>query len=240
MYGAVGQAILGCATIDSIGTLADVISDSIPWREELRKAADRLEKRSKQRRWTERTYFLVEKDVMVGAYAIRKLIESFKVSDRLRTKRLPVRQFSLVGRVPDLLNYRFWNSFDLDSGTPADLSLAGLCNQIIHSYVFVPSGSESPDQFVDGFYFTSDRARWSHLYFLSIDDLIEVFRSIAWEDIIELEGRRDANGDFRYVRIKGIDLRWETLPTADDVPFAHLVTQPDDPSPTRHSPPHAP
>jgi hypothetical protein len=60
-----------------------VIADSIPWRDELLKVAERLHKRKSQRRWLERTSFLVERDVMVSAYAVRKLNEGRKLSDNL-------------------------------------------------------------------------------------------------------------------------------------------------------------
>ena len=56
-----------------------MISDSFPWREELLRVAGRLEKRKAQRRWTERTMFLVERDIMISAYAIRKLKEANKI-----------------------------------------------------------------------------------------------------------------------------------------------------------------
>jgi glycerol kinase len=58
-----------------------MIGDSVPWKDELLKIADRLENRKTQRRWTERTGFLAERDIMVSAYAIRKLLEARKVSD---------------------------------------------------------------------------------------------------------------------------------------------------------------
>jgi hypothetical protein len=57
-------------------TLRRVISDSIPWREQLLTVADTLKRRKVQRRWTERTSFLVERDIMVSAYAVRKLNEA--------------------------------------------------------------------------------------------------------------------------------------------------------------------
>ena len=40
---------------------------SIPWKHELRKMAAALERRAGMRRWTERTGFLVERDVMLLA-----------------------------------------------------------------------------------------------------------------------------------------------------------------------------
>lgn len=69
-----------------------MISDPYPWREELLRVADRIEKRKAQRRWTERTMFLVERDIMVSVYAIRKLNEAKRISDRLRGERVRVQR----------------------------------------------------------------------------------------------------------------------------------------------------
>lgn len=53
-----------------------LIGDSIPWKEDLLRIAESLERRTRQRRWVERTSFLVERDVMNAAYAVRKLNEA--------------------------------------------------------------------------------------------------------------------------------------------------------------------
>ncbi len=54
---------------------------SYPWKEELLRIATRLEKKQKQRRWTERTEANLEKDVFIGCYALRKLMEAHKLSE---------------------------------------------------------------------------------------------------------------------------------------------------------------
>ena len=53
-----------------------VIDDSIPFEDELVEVADRMDAKTKQKRWTDRTGYLIERDFMVSAYAIRKLIVS--------------------------------------------------------------------------------------------------------------------------------------------------------------------
>jgi hypothetical protein len=77
-----------------------VISDSVPWRGELRRIADRLEKRKSQRRWTEHASFAVERDVMVAAYAIRRLIEARKLSDDLTSTEVEVIRHNLSAAAP--------------------------------------------------------------------------------------------------------------------------------------------
>src|SRR5262249_40702763 len=159
--------------------------DSIPWREELVRVADRLEKRKTQRRWTDRTSFLVERDIMTSAYAVRKLNEARRISDQLTARKLRVKRFDLVGRVLDHYWYEFWESFDLESPVEAEVSLAFLCNQIIHSFVWAISVTEDGELF-DGIFVSSDRERRKSLYFIGADLLIGLFREIGEEDIVEI------------------------------------------------------
>jgi len=69
-----------------------MIDDSIPWKEDLLRVADTLERRKNQARWMARTSFLVERDTMTAAYAVRKLIQAHKVSDELRREGVQVRR----------------------------------------------------------------------------------------------------------------------------------------------------
>jgi hypothetical protein len=52
-----------------------VVDDSALWHDELVKTAARLEARTKQTRWTGRTGYLIERDFVLSAYAMRKLVE---------------------------------------------------------------------------------------------------------------------------------------------------------------------
>ena len=84
--------------------MSPVITDSIPWKHELHKMATALERKARLRRWTERTGFLVERDVMLGAYAIRKLIDTpGKSSDEARSTSIGITRHQLIGVPPDFL-----------------------------------------------------------------------------------------------------------------------------------------
>jgi hypothetical protein len=57
-------------------------------KDELARVADRLDAKTRQKRWTDRTGYLIER-VMIGAYAMRKLIDAYKVSDSVRQRQIP-------------------------------------------------------------------------------------------------------------------------------------------------------
>lgn len=178
-----------------------MISDSFPWREQLLRSAGQLERRKTQRRWTARTSFLVEREIMVGCYAIRKLHEAHKVSDALAGRKWKVSRHALTSsRPPDIWGQaKPWNYYDLPHGHSAMLSMIGLCNQVIHSYIWMLSATETGD--FDGIYVASDRYRVNGLFFIPVDRFIELFRAVGSEDITSIRMERDADGDMQYVSI---------------------------------------
>ena len=203
-----------------------MISDSVPWRYELLRVARRLERKTVQEHWTERSSFRVEKDLMLAGYAIRRLIEARKLSDSLVAKQIPIVRFERTGAVPDVYNrHEFDALYDLDNPSKDQVTLAHLANQIIHSFVLVISSDEveAPYEGLDGFevegtyrfngYFVaSEKERMKHLYFLDAATLIAVCRSIAVEDVVGVDMRRDADGVAYYSRvISSTDPEWAEI-----------------------------
>jgi hypothetical protein len=171
-----------------------VIADSIPWKEDLLRVANALEKRKGQIRWTERTTFLVERDAMTAAYAVRKLIEAHKLSDEVLRGGVPVRSHKLIGEPVDIWNRdEFYQHYDMEQAQNETLALTEFCNQIIHSWVWMPSADDETDRF-DGIYVSSDRARKEHIYFVSVDVLVTVFRTVGHDDIVAWRMEMDNNG----------------------------------------------
>ncbi|WP_329338720.1 hypothetical protein OG252_24575 [Streptomyces sp. NBC_01352] len=183
-----------------------MIGDSMPWREDLLRIAERLEKRKVQKRWTERTTYLVERDIALGAFIVRRLNESRKVSDSLAARNFPVERFSLVGEVPDVYNrHEFYELYDLERGAADTLSFSHLCNQIIHSYVWHFSVTEDSGM-LDGVYVCSDHKRRKTLYKIPLDSLIDLFVRVGTEDIYRIDIRADSNGERYVAHVEGRSL----------------------------------
>jgi hypothetical protein len=149
-----------------------VIEDAIPWKDELVNVADRLEAKTKQTRWTERTGYLIERDFIVSAHAMRKLVESHNVSEELRQRQIPVRRFDSTGRPPDPRHPDdIAESYDFDNGRRSTLSVLNLCHEIMHCFVFTFFCGETADLF-DGIYVSSDRDKRKHVYLVLASDFI--------------------------------------------------------------------
>jgi len=80
-----------------------MINDSNPWRLLLYKRRESLLKRKLQRRWPDTSLARVEEDIFFVAYAIRKLIDSNKLSDELEATQIPASSYPPSGRKPDVI-----------------------------------------------------------------------------------------------------------------------------------------
>lgn len=189
-----------------------MIQDSIPWKDELLAIALRLEKKTTQKRWTDRTGFLVERDLMVSAYAIRKLVEAYKVSDELVRRQFALERFALIdeARVPDLLGrYAVWEYYDLEKPTKTVLPLVKLCNQIVHSWLWALSASED-DGLLDGVFVSSDTTRSKWLFRIPMSGYIALCREIGNEEVFKTAMmRKTPGGPMEYIEILG--RRWTGL-----------------------------
>ena len=153
--------------------------DAVQWKDELVKVADRLEAKTKQTRWTDRTGVLVERDFIVGAYAMRKLVDSQDVPELLSGRHIPVRRYELTGRPPD--DGDISESYDFENGRRSTLSVKELCHEIVHSFTFTFFVGETADLF-DGIYVSSDRDKKRHLYLVLASDFIALCLDVAAED----------------------------------------------------------
>ncbi|MCK9795216.1 hypothetical protein M1843_15810 [Isoptericola sp. 4D.3] len=186
-----------------------MISDSVPWKESLLATAARIERKVVQKRWTERSMFLFERDVMTAAYSVRKLIESHKVSDTLARKSWPLIKFARIGPVPDVYNfYAPEELFDLSSSTRFSLSTLEITNQIVHSFLFFPVWQWHEETGRRGnlisLSFVSDRRRRDHLLSIDIGKIIELLNEVGDEDVISVTMRPDENGERYFSEVVGV------------------------------------
>ena len=152
-----------------------MIVESSYWKEDIQRIADRLQKRSKQKRWPERSFYLVEKDVFIAFYGIRKLIEAKKLTQATEKMSIQLYTYPTTGYgVTRLNSHNIDRLFDLEKPQKQTRELKFICNQIIHSYVFTPALTE--DNGLAGIMFSSERERNQSLYFMETDHLIKALK----------------------------------------------------------------
>ncbi len=120
-----------------------MIWESGDWKDDLLKTALKLSRRIHQKRWSERSFFLFEKEIFFAFYSIRKLIEAQKLSDYVVEAKIPLQSFKTRGLPVTRLNRdRLDEFYNLQDTSSESIKLKDICNQFIHSYIFVPSFGE--------------------------------------------------------------------------------------------------
>lgn len=154
-----------------------MIHESRHWKDPLLRAATCLSRiRIQDDESSEKSLVRVEREIFIGFYAIRKLCETLKVS--MSTKELTIELSAFMAK-PDLKSDYFNRAnidalFEMGSPMKERRDIGFLCNQIIHSYIFIISILE--DGALKGFYVTSDSMRFKKLYFIELDQIINTFR----------------------------------------------------------------
>ena len=156
-----------------------MIFESYVYKDELHKIANRIEKRLTQKRWTDHSSFLFEKDVFVACFIVRKLIEAgAKLSTSTSEMSISLDKHMPTGVKPDMRNYfEWWTLYNMDASHKVEIKLADICSAIIHSYVWAPFFEE--DRKLSGFAFTSFREKSKGLYIYPLQDFVSLLRKIG-------------------------------------------------------------
>lgn len=168
-----------------------MIWDSVPWKQEIERRASSLRRRKKQKRWGAASVAKLEQDVFYAAFAVRKLIQSFKVSDEVESLTIVAEKYPPTIKTADVMNWRQIDKlYDLSKKGTHRFCPEALCNQIIHSFAFIPCRDDQTDA-LSGFFVVSDHRKDEELYFLDIDEVIKMLEAVANDNIESSIGRRD-------------------------------------------------
>jgi len=155
-----------------------MIYESHYWKSDLLKIAKRLTNRKTQKKWFETSLAKIEQDVMLGFYIIRKLREAKKLSDTVSGQRLNIKAYPAKGITVTYLNWHKLDElYDFSSANGQTRYLGYLCDQIIHSYVFLADIDEARK--LNGILFCSDQKRNTEIYSLSLDQIVKVFEKVG-------------------------------------------------------------
>jgi len=110
--------------------------ESCYWKEELQRVAKLLRPVAKPKRWSERHHCIIERDIMIGFFIVRRLIELHKVSSAIRDFRMDVFAAPNRGKHVTLLNRGDVDSlYDFSRERKQTKKPFYLSNQFIHAYM---------------------------------------------------------------------------------------------------------
>ena len=159
--------------------------ESYYWKRHLLNAARKLELRTRQRGWSVRSIVLLERELMIAFFCIRKLIEAKKLTDVCERRKVVARRFRNRGGRSDLMSLiEFEKVYDLSSGNKKELTIGFVANQLIHSYFIFPAFSRR--NCLNGIWVTSDFERYKALYHIPISSLVSAIRHVGRDQIRKL------------------------------------------------------
>ena len=155
-----------------------MIWESHYWKRDLLKISKKLNNRQNQKKWFETSLAKVEQDIMLGFYTIRKLKEAKKLSDSIANERVLLEAFPATGKPVTYMNWHKLDElYDLSKPNGQSRHLGFICDQIIHSYVFMANFDEQSK--FSGILFCSDKKRNVELYSLSLNKISNLFEKIG-------------------------------------------------------------
>jgi hypothetical protein len=166
-----------------------MIRESGPWKAELRRDAELIERWAAKTVVSERRSALLERKLFVSAYALRRLNEAARISSRFREVTLPVTRFPPTGASVDQWNiFHFDEHYDMDHGSVEQMPMFGLLNLLIHSLIFEEFLNDA-EQIV-GFAVTSDNASEKGLYYVELKAFISIMREVGSDNPSHFVRRR--------------------------------------------------
>jgi len=151
--------------------------ESIYWKEELGRIGKLLEPKPKPPRWSERLASTVQRDVSIGFFLLRRLIELQKVSSATSSMQMNVfgykanKPITLMNRHDLPENYRW------ESEIAFKKSVVFIANQFVHSYVGLIS--RGPDRNWEDFFVASDFERNRHVWRVPTSEIGLAFETAA-------------------------------------------------------------
>lgn len=163
-----------------------MIHDSTPWRSELWKHSQWLQKYKTQKRWPEASLVRLEESIVLCAYIARKLAEAHKLPEACLALHVPATKYP---RLKSCMTYMNWHKlpehYDLDNGEHDKIHVPKLLNLLIHSYVLILGVDEQ-----DGFHsviFNSDRTRSEAVWNIRAAHFVQLIERVATDDIMALQ-----------------------------------------------------
>ncbi|MBW8846761.1 MAG: hypothetical protein JF607_17480 [Burkholderiales bacterium] len=176
-----------------------MIHESSYWKDDLLKSALSLERRRQQQRWYDGTFADVEKKVLLGFYAVRKLIEARKVDDAVAAQSIAVTVYPSTGKLVTRNNWHhWWELYDMEDPRRTKVKLIPLCHQFVHSYVFSCAFDE--ERMLDSVMVSSDRERNRMLFSVPVVEIGRVFQEIGKNYPNYYESKfNDEKGDYDVI-----------------------------------------
>ena len=148
------------------------------WKEFLAETASDLQHVARPKRLTQRRYEIVERNIIISFFLLRRLIELHKVSSEVRDFRLLVFAWPSTGKLPTLLNnHRIEELYDFSKEHAQTKKPMYICNQVIHSYSSAMMVDETRNW--DSMLTVSDHDRKDCIWRIPVGVMVDLLRTAS-------------------------------------------------------------
>lgn len=154
--------------------------ESCYWKEALLATAQSLRPVKNPPRFSERRLCILERDVMVGFFMVRKLIETHKLGPKTKDLKLIVYSCPCTKEDPTWYdNFHFWDAYDIDNERRETKKPLYIANQFVHSVASHPVRGD--DRNWQDIFVMSDFDRKNCIWRVPISEIRRLFL-VAHED----------------------------------------------------------
>lgn len=171
-----------------------MIWESCYWKEPLLKDRKYLLSFRRNESTSEKTLAGLEKRIFLSFYSIRKLIEADKLSTKNVDSKWSIYSYYNKSRVDKMNWHKIDVKYDFTNRQKERRNLRWICNQVIHSYVFILGFDEKGK--ISCFYISSDREKNIKLYEVSRQEMLDIFKTIGSDYPSASHGYRGKDGEW--------------------------------------------
>lgn len=155
-----------------------MIYESWPWRRELERTAKRIGKVQAFKYLRNDTLAILERDIFVGFFSVRKLIDAkSKIERRVSTMEVQIERCNATQPMGAYERYEFFDFFDLEKPHKVTKDINYLANQMVHSLLMSFGCLRESDEL--GVFFVSDKDRLKFCNYISLDAIARIFVDVA-------------------------------------------------------------
>ena len=145
---------------------------------------------------------IIEKKVFMRAYAMRRLLQSDKLSSSIGSHNIKIHWFPSIRKIQKEDRWDIHQHYDVTASSPTSLTIPRILDLTIHSFIFREwyDHEEADTKIV----FTSDIKRDAYLWLIGLPAFVEVMRFVA-NDVPHVLTRRFDPGTGSWVEQRGND-----------------------------------
>lgn len=151
--------------------------ESLYWKEELARIAKTFHPVAKPKRWSERAVCTVERDVVIGFFIVRRMIELHKVSAHIADMKLDVFGMPAIKIITKLNRFSLDKNYDWSAERAEEKPALYICNQCIHAYL--SHVDRGPDRNWLNFFVVSDFDRNATIWRIPFATIIGLFEAAS-------------------------------------------------------------